>query len=147
MRRVPGIAARTEVRVVAGRPVRELREVEPPDIERAGRVEPRKDGGGPVRHEVTPDFRAAGTHHARPVEHVLVGEGDAMERPRRLAGRERPVRRVGLVEGLVRVEADEAVEGAGMALDALDARGGHLAGGELAGADAVRRVAKGALGR
>ena len=70
-----------------------------------------------------------------------------MERPRRLAGRECPVRRVGLVEGLVRVEADEAVEGAGMALDALDAGGGDLARGELAGADAVRRVAKGALGR
>ena len=74
--------------LLAGRPVRELREVEPPDIERAGRVEPRKDGGGPVRHEVTPDLRATGAHHARPVEHVLVGEGDAVERapsPRRPA--------------------------------------------------------------
>ena len=144
---VPRIAGRPVVRVVPGRAVRELGEVERADVECAGCVEPRKDGGGAIRHEVAPDLRAAGAHHPRPVEHVLVGEGDPVQRPRLVSGREGPVRRVGLGQRLVRIEAEEAVERAGVAFDPLYAGGGDLAGGELAGADPLRRVAERELGR
>ena len=107
--------------VVAGRSQREFRQVQPAELDRPRRVEPRQHRRGVVGDESGADFRSATANLAGAVEHVLVRKWNAMQRTEPLPRLDSPIRRAGLLTRRVRGHADEAIELRLQTLDAVEA--------------------------
>ena len=96
--------------VVAGEPERELDHVEPADIDSSGPIQPLDDGGRHVGHEVAAEPAAGGADPALAVEHVLVRERHAGQRPERCAIGARRIELLGGGQRIVTPELDDGVE-------------------------------------
>src|SRR5262249_17512738 len=90
--------------------VRELGHVQSAEIYCAGRIEPRKHCRRTVGNKVAPDLRAASRYSAGAIEHVLVGERDAMKRTDGAALCKRYVGAPGGIQRIFAVESDQAIE-------------------------------------
>ena len=109
-REVPGIAGRPVPRVVGERTFGELVEVGLADGDGTRGGEPRHDGGIHRRHAREGRMRAIGRGHAGDVDDVLVGDGDAVERPAVAAVRDLGLGRAGFRARPLGREGDKGVE-------------------------------------
>ena len=110
------------VRVLAGRPKRELVHLQLAHKHRARVAEPLGDGGVVVRHEVGQYLGAyAGADAARVVQ-VLESDGYAVQRAEVVARLYRALRRLRLCPRLVAHHGDERVERGVGPVDALEVR-------------------------
>ena len=127
--------------VVAGDAQRELDHVEPADIDRTGGVEPGEDGRGDAGRWPAHQRGPALGELAGAVEHVLVRQRHAVQRPERLAARRGPVGRVGRRQRALRIEPRHGVQrpGPGPSSAASTASRG-LAAADLAGARSRRQL-------
>ena len=132
--RVPRVAGGSQIGVVSGRAISELRHVQRADAKRSGGGEPRQYGCGRRRDPPLAQLRAAFRHLAFDVIHVLVGERHAIQRAFRVAAGKRAVRFLGSSESFVLLDAHECVDDGLPAPDPLEHPSRQLAGGECAAA-------------
>ena len=137
---IPRIADIAGVDVVPGRAVGELHHVERAEPERAGGLEPLHRGRGRRRDPAFADLRAAFGELALGVVHVLVGERHAVQRPLRLAGGKRAIRRLGGFQRVLGLDPRERVERRLPFVDARDQRLGDFDRRDLAPPDRGREV-------
>ena len=133
---VPRVVRRTEdlvERLQVARPARHVRLAE---HDGTGVLEPRDGRGVVLRHVVGQLDRAAGRTDTTDLDRVLDGDGQAVQRPARLATRGGVVGPVRFGAGPVEVERDHRVDRRVQPLDPVDVEIEQLAAGELAGADA-----------
>jgi hypothetical protein len=126
------------VGVVAGDAERELDHVQPADVDRPRRIEPRQHRRGRQRPMVAEQGRAVLAQLPGPVKHVLVRERHAAERAQVLAARPRLVGRRGRGQSALRVEPRHRAELSAAGLQRPDRGFRRLARRHLARPDAAR---------
>ena len=92
------------------------------DLDGPGRIQPRQHGRRMIGHEVATDFRAAGANLAGAVEHVLVRQRHAVQRPERAPGFDGGIGLAGMLARARAGNADEAIENGLQPFDAVEAR-------------------------
>ena len=133
--------------VVPGRPVGELRQVQRRDLQGAGRLEA-GDGRGVRRGRlVGADLGAPAGDLALAVEHVLVRQRHAGERPRGAALGDGRIGGLGTGQRLVGLQRDDAVGQLMAGLQALDGGLGGLHARHLLVADGLRQAPRGESGQ
>ena len=123
------------VPVVPGWANGELGHVEAADIDTAGVQQALQRRAIRVGDVFATDLRAAGGRLALAIEHVLVGERHAVQRPESLAFGQRGIRALRGLQRLIGLDPDVAIDDRLHPRDALDARLGDFDGGDLALAD------------
>ena len=146
-RRIPRIAAIAMVPVMAGRAGGEFRGAEGADLDRPGGVQPGENGRRALRDPVVEQDAAGGRDAAGPVEQVLVGDGDAVQRTAGFAARPARIRRRRGGERALGVDGQEGVENGLLPLDPVEAGRGQFAGRNAAGPEQRRRCGQRQIGR
>ena len=143
-----GLRGRSGNRVMAEhrRAGRELRHVKTRDVERAGGIEPLED----MRRVVKPVIReyagAAGTDPSLTIEHVLVGERDAMKRPPNSPCRKFFVGPFGVGQGGVGLAPDDGAMVPPQCGNPVQAHAGHLGRIQSAAGDLGRDLCQAQAG-
>ena len=145
--RVPGVAGMAQHVVVPRRPVGELGQVQRRDLQGAGGLEAGDGGGVGGGRLVGADLGAPAGDLALAVEHVLVGERHAGERPLGAALGDGRIGSLGGGQGLVGLQRDDAVGQLVAGLQALDGGLGRLDAGDLLVADGLRQAPRGESGQ
>ena len=128
------------VPIVPGDAERELHHVEPADVEGARGVQPAQHGCRHRRHVALEDRRAHLAEAAGAMEHVLVGERHAVQRPAQLARAALGIRRLGRLQGLLAMQPGHGVELRALLLQRVEAGGRRRDRGHVARADPARQL-------
>ena len=137
---IPGIAGLAEQRVVGGSAPGELRQVGPPDEDRAGRAQARHAGRVLGRNEVREQARAGGRAVAGRPEIIFDRDGDAVERAKRLARHHRLLGLAGFLQGALGVNEHIGAQAPVQPLDPLEDGARDLDGRQRATPDQLRQL-------
>ena len=133
--------------VVPRRPIGEFRKVQRRDLQGTGRLEAGDGSGVRSGRFVGADLGAPAGYLAIAVEHVLVRERHAGERPLGAAFGDRGIGGLGGGQGLVGLQRDDAMRQLVAGLQAINRGLGRLDAGHLLVADGLRQAPRGESGQ